>query len=397
MSDSNFLILSCDGGGIRGLITAMFIQQLDKKLNFLDKIDLFAGSSTGGIIALGLASGIDISTLVDIYSATSNCSDIFSPYILPNSWDQDEQNDLNSIENTLSSIDNFLNKIKDIPEVKSLESDVQGLENDIESAKNALNELNNLFYAKYDNTAKISLESVLKEKLPNSSQTLASLTRKVMVATFQLFNSSGPYGGPSWQPITLDNLSNNTIESQNTTVLDAALCTSAAPLYFPPHNHPTYGYCVDGGVFANNPSTITLSRVINGGIAKLEDIKMLSIGTGINNNAIPSNYLSITDPLKYGATTWLHPKEVDGPQSRFATPAFPLLQIIMDSSSILDDSQAKMFLGDKQYYRVNLPLMTENIHLDSCSEIKTMESLVNKYLEQSEWTDAIDWIQTNFS
>ena len=50
MNDSNFLILSCDGGGIRGLITAMIIQELDKQIPFLNQIDLFAGTSTGGII-----------------------------------------------------------------------------------------------------------------------------------------------------------------------------------------------------------------------------------------------------------------------------------------------------------------------------------------------------------
>jgi len=49
--DSKFLILSCDGGVIRGLITAMILQELDKKVPFLKKIDLFSGTSTGGIIA----------------------------------------------------------------------------------------------------------------------------------------------------------------------------------------------------------------------------------------------------------------------------------------------------------------------------------------------------------
>lgn len=84
MSDSKFLILTCDGGGIRGLITAMLIDKLNEELNFLDKIDLFAGTSTGGLIALGLASGLPISQLVDIYSI-SNCPNIFKPYNPENS------------------------------------------------------------------------------------------------------------------------------------------------------------------------------------------------------------------------------------------------------------------------------------------------------------------------
>jgi len=85
MSNSNFLILSCDGGGIRGLITAMILQELDKQIPFLDKIDLFTGTSTGGIIALGLASGIPIADVVNIYNSSTNCSQIFTPYQSPKS------------------------------------------------------------------------------------------------------------------------------------------------------------------------------------------------------------------------------------------------------------------------------------------------------------------------
>ena len=384
MSDSNFLILSCDGGGIRGLITAMIIQQIDQQTGFLDKVDLFAGTSTGGIIALALASGLPISKIVGLYS--NNCSQIFTPYIPPNSGDQDVQNDLNSIDNTLNSIDNFLQN--DIPGilqgssvVQGIESDVQSLENDVNNAKNALNDLNNLFYAKYDNTG---LQSVLQSNLSNPAQTLASLQRAVMVATFQLDNTSNS----SWQPITLDNLKNNSINSQNSKILDAALCTSAAPTFFPPYQHPTYGYCVDGGVFANNPSTLALSRVVKAGIANLEDIRMLSIGTGMNQYNISPSYQP-AGSLRYGATTWLWPKAVG------ETPAVPLVQILMDSSSILDDSQANMFLGDQQYQRMNIQL-TGNISLDDCSQISNMESQVKKYLGESEFSQAIDWIKTNF-
>ena len=49
-------ILSLDGGGLRGLITARILQRLndDPKIKgWLDDVDLFAGTSTGGILALG--------------------------------------------------------------------------------------------------------------------------------------------------------------------------------------------------------------------------------------------------------------------------------------------------------------------------------------------------------
>jgi uncharacterized protein len=55
-----FKILSVDGGGIRGLAAAMFLKKIEdhtgKRINEL--FDMIVGTSTGGIIAVGLASGM---------------------------------------------------------------------------------------------------------------------------------------------------------------------------------------------------------------------------------------------------------------------------------------------------------------------------------------------------
>ena len=61
------------------MITAKLLQALDRSV--LDSIDLFAGTSTGSIIALGLASGVPIDTIVDLYSSQECCSQIFQPYL----------------------------------------------------------------------------------------------------------------------------------------------------------------------------------------------------------------------------------------------------------------------------------------------------------------------------
>ena len=54
----------------------------------------------------------------------------------------------------------------------------------------------------------------------------------------------------------------------------------------------------------------------------------------------------------------------------------------MDGSSILDTFQAQMFLGDKQYQRINVSIpQGTNIPLDDCSQIQTMENLVNQYTQ----------------
>lgn len=62
------IIASFDGGGIRGLFTARLLQRLDQVVpDFLKQVDLFAGTSTGGIIALALASGWTPEKIVDWY------------------------------------------------------------------------------------------------------------------------------------------------------------------------------------------------------------------------------------------------------------------------------------------------------------------------------------------
>src|SRR2546427_10248584 len=61
-------ILSLDGGGTRGLLTAILLERIEKALpGFLGKVDLFAGTSTGGILALGLAAGRTPTQAREIY------------------------------------------------------------------------------------------------------------------------------------------------------------------------------------------------------------------------------------------------------------------------------------------------------------------------------------------
>ena len=77
-SASRYLIISCDGGGIRGLITSLLLDHIDcNASSFLQQAYLFAGTSTGGIIALALASGLTPAQLVTLYSQKG--AQIFTP------------------------------------------------------------------------------------------------------------------------------------------------------------------------------------------------------------------------------------------------------------------------------------------------------------------------------
>ena len=69
--DTDFRILSIDGGGIRGIFPAAFLAGLEER--FLNGssvsryFDLIAGTSTGGVIAIGLGAGLCASELRDLY------------------------------------------------------------------------------------------------------------------------------------------------------------------------------------------------------------------------------------------------------------------------------------------------------------------------------------------
>ena len=69
-------ILSLDGGGIRGLITLGFLSRIEQLLRerfanpamrLRDYFDLIGGTSTGAVIAAGLAIGLEVAEVRDIY------------------------------------------------------------------------------------------------------------------------------------------------------------------------------------------------------------------------------------------------------------------------------------------------------------------------------------------
>ena len=79
--NKEFRILTIDGGGIKGIFPACFLEKIESSYlrgnRITDYFDLICGTSTGGIIALGLGAGIKASELSKLYIEKGN--DIF-PY-----------------------------------------------------------------------------------------------------------------------------------------------------------------------------------------------------------------------------------------------------------------------------------------------------------------------------
>lgn len=79
--DRPFRILSIDGGGIRGIFPATVLAHFEKTFlggrSIAGNFDLITGTSTGGILALGLGSGLTAAQLASLYATRGG--EIFPP------------------------------------------------------------------------------------------------------------------------------------------------------------------------------------------------------------------------------------------------------------------------------------------------------------------------------
>ena len=349
-----YLILSCDGGGMRGYLASLVMQKLNRDLGIFGpdgaKIDLYAGTSTGGLIALGLAHGKSIDQIVDLYK---NCGPhVFKPL---------------SIQS------------------RCLFSGLDRLAADVLTAAD-VEDARALWQVLFDNTGTPSLRTVAEAFIPGNPL-LSSLSNRVMVATFQL---AAPQLSPSsWNPLVIDNFPGS--PGANTYLYDAALSTTAGPVYFPPYPHPQFGWCVDGGLFANNPSMLAVGRAIDAGVS-LSDIVVLSIGTGRTPASIP---VDTENRLCLGPRHWVDyaPKA--------PAPAFPLLHALMEGASISTDYLCGRVLDggrpQSRYMRAN-PRLPKEVAFDDYSPatLKMLEQAAEDYYATAEWTAIENWVRTTF-
>jgi patatin-like phospholipase/acyl hydrolase len=220
----NFRILSFDGGGIRGVLTAVLVNRLLGEYPTLlqdrpGTITMFAGTSTGGILALGLAAGLTPAQIRDLYVTNGKL-------IFDSSW------------------------TRDVVEIGGLSG------------------------AKYDN---VNLKQILRETF--GALKLKDLKPRVLITSFSLDNQASDPSSRTWNPKFFHNFSGADSDGESL-LIDVAMSTSAAPTYF-----PSYGVYVDGGVIANNPSMAAVVQALDGRNqagerATLDGIKLLSVGTG---------------------------------------------------------------------------------------------------------------------
>jgi uncharacterized protein len=303
---ATYRILALDGGGIRGLYTAILLQRLAQQVpEFTDRADLLAGTSTGGILALGLARGISIDLLISLYQ--DNGSQIFSRSL----W----------------------HKVREIDE---------------------------LIGPKYDNN-----DLVKRMQATFGDATLDDLLpRHVLIPTFDLDNQAAPPAPRMWKPKFFHNFEGPDSDGDQK-IADVALCTSAAPTYFPVYQ----GY-VDGGVIANNPAMSAVAQALDAGTGKqqLPDLRLFSVGTGITPAYVTG------EGLDWGLAQW--------------APVLP--DVMLEGGMGVADYECARLLG-RNYFRL-APVLPSPIPLDSAKEIPTLVD----YANQVDITAAVAWLKENF-
>jgi len=133
------------------------------------------------------------------------------------------------------------------------------------------------------------------------------------------------------------------------TFVDAVCASSAAPMYFPTYQMSNGSWMIDGGVVTNNPTLIGFNHAKN--YFDTENIKVLSIGAGLNKNKISGEASS-----KWGGVGWLR-NDIMG---------------MMLDSEIHNDIAKDIFNDD--YLRINSPIGKINKMLDDDSE-KNLEKI----------------------
>tara|TARA_R110000868_G_scaffold1041_1_gene7967 strand:+ start:5884 stop:6909 length:1026 start_codon:yes stop_codon:yes gene_type:complete len=219
-SDRTYNILSLDGGGIRGIFSAQFLKACEKEFGstaIYKHFDCIAGTSTGGITALGLSIGMSTDEVVKFYKVDGR--KIFP--LLPS--------------NSLSAARRFMRSWW--------------------KPKLDHQELENALKARFG-------DRLLGEAFPRLIIP-AFMMPKTEIAVFKTDHHrdfKNDHLTPMWK---------------------VARSTAAAPTYLKGlEDQPSGKVFLDGGVWANNPVMVAIVDALSAYNLTFEQIRVLSIGTG---------------------------------------------------------------------------------------------------------------------
>ncbi len=226
---AKYRIVSIDGGGIRGLITTILLQRIVKTPgleHFLASIDLVAGTSTGGLLALGIASGLDLAQIRDLYVKKG-------PKIFDDSW---------------------LDDLVDLGKLRGADYSIKPLRQELKKLFGDVN--------------------------------LGQLAKHVLITAFDLDNEDPNPERRTWKPKLFHNFPGPNSDRASYAV-DVGLYTSAAPTYFPSVDGYIDGgvFAINPAMCALAQTQDTRYSPT----PQLSDVFLLSLGTGTSLQYISGN------------------------------------------------------------------------------------------------------------
>jgi patatin-like phospholipase/acyl hydrolase len=313
-----FRILCVDGGGIRGLIPALVIAEIEKRLQreagpqarASDYFHMFAGTSTGGLVALSLTApdpqnperpAVSANELAGFY--TEDGPDIFHRSL----WQ----------------------KIRTLWGWLGPKYSLGPLEDAIE-----------------DRLGKGHIESALRE----------------LVVTSYDMTAREPYFFKRWRA--------REDPERNRTIADAGLATSAAPTYFPSHGVNEHAL-VDGGVFAGNPVIVAIVEALkrfgdDPNHLDQDDLLVVSLGTGVHEDGYSQEQVSGWGKLGWVLPHGGEPPIIGATLDGASDGADHWAHTLLNHPSDPHISSAELGRGPR-FFRLQVPL-TESVPLDDARE-----------------------------
>ncbi|MBV8716760.1 MAG: patatin-like phospholipase family protein [Chloroflexi bacterium] len=262
-----FKVLAVDGGGIRGIIPALILDEIEKRTKrpISDVFDMLSGTSTGGIIALGLTlPGPD-------GKPAKSAHDIVGLY-----------------EREGTTI--FPTSLREVLHVETV------------------------LGAKYPADG---IEKTLQRYFGDAH--LKDALKPVVIPSYDIEKQV---------PIFFKSERAKTSPDSDFLMRQVARATSAAPTYFPPEkvdtNDPLQYYAlIDGGVIANNPAMCAYAEAIKMGRVDGTGVLIVSLGTGELRHPI-----QYTEARKWGQVEWARPVLDIALQGSSATVDYQLQQLL---------------------------------------------------------------------
>jgi patatin-like phospholipase/acyl hydrolase len=353
-------ILSIDGGGIRGLIPALVLKELEDRLRDCTKggalastFDLIAGTSTGAFITIGLTLPKRYPERYNTYLAEPalNAADIADFYLRRGAEVFPQ-----SLFNGFRVMAHVFREKYDEERLERILEEVVGAATLAECLTHVLipaydTERCRPFYFRSGSLARS--ETLARRLLPEGLKALRIRDRRDQASQY---------------------LDRGDELDLNFFLKDVARAASAAPSYFPPaHISPVpdngQKYClIDGGIFAPNPALcayIEARRLF----PRARDFLVVSLGTG----RVERSY-SCSDLRDWGYLEWVSPAK-----------KAPLPSIMIKAQNEMANRHMRS-LPDVRFYRFNAPLAGANDEMDDAStrNISGLQRIAEKIVRQND-------------